>query len=151
MAYIIHKNTFSAPCGTFYVRTEIWKENFEKNPIQLPNGVLPICKLPFPNGSYRNGVCRGLWANFDKKRRKSYSNMLIYAEPRFEHLTLSMATQTTSHKMDSKQENADFLYWIPILNSLEGDEISDFYYCLVRPENWKDWKKKYFGPGLLCF
>ena len=67
--------------------------------------------------------------------------MLIYAEPRFEHLTLSMATQTTSHKMDLKQENADFLYWIPILNSLEGDEISDFYYCLVRPENWKDWKK----------
>ena len=25
-------------------------------------GVLPICKLLFPNGSYRNGVCRALWA-----------------------------------------------------------------------------------------
>ena len=24
--------------------------------------MLPICKLPFPNGSYRNGVCRALWA-----------------------------------------------------------------------------------------
>ena len=24
-----------------------------------PNGVCPICKPPFPNGSYRNGVCKG--------------------------------------------------------------------------------------------
>ena len=24
--------------------------------------MLPICKLPFLNGSYRNGVCRALWA-----------------------------------------------------------------------------------------
>ena len=24
--------------------------------------MLPICKLQFPNGSYRNGVCRALWA-----------------------------------------------------------------------------------------
>ena len=24
--------------------------------------MLPVCKLPFPNGSYRNGVCRTLWA-----------------------------------------------------------------------------------------
>ena len=31
--------------------TEIWKENFKKNPIQLPIGVLPFCKLPFPYGS----------------------------------------------------------------------------------------------------
>ena len=45
----------------------MWEQKFEKkffkkNPIQPPNGVLSICKLPFPNGSYRNGVCRGLWA-----------------------------------------------------------------------------------------
>ena len=35
---------------------------FKKNPMQLPDRVLPICKLPFPNGSYHNGVCRELWA-----------------------------------------------------------------------------------------
>ena len=35
---------------------------FKKSPIQHPNGAHPICKLPFPNGSYRNGVCRALWA-----------------------------------------------------------------------------------------
>ena len=58
MAYTTNKNTFSAPFENFYVKTEIW----EQKSIQPPYGVLPICKLPFPNGSYRNGVCRGLWA-----------------------------------------------------------------------------------------
>ena len=53
-ACIIHKNIFSAPLGIFYVKTEIWKQNFQKNP--------PNCKLLFPNGSYRNGDCRALWA-----------------------------------------------------------------------------------------
>ena len=38
------------------------KKFFKKNPIQPPNGVHYICKLPFPNGSNRNGVCRGFWA-----------------------------------------------------------------------------------------
>ena len=39
------------------------KTNFsKKNHIQSPDGVLPIRKLPFLNGSYRNGVCRALWA-----------------------------------------------------------------------------------------
>ena len=61
-AFTIDKNTFSAPFGIFYVRTEIWKEIFQKNHIQTPNGVLLIFKLPFPNGSYCNGVCRALWA-----------------------------------------------------------------------------------------
>ena len=62
MAYLIHKSIFSAPFGIFYVKMEILKSIFQKNPIQSPNGVLPICKLLFPNGSYRNGVCRALWA-----------------------------------------------------------------------------------------
>ena len=36
---------------------------FKKDPILQPlNGVLPICKLLFPNGSYCNGICRALWA-----------------------------------------------------------------------------------------
>ena len=34
----------------------------KKDPIQPSNGVLPIHKLQFPFGSYRNGVCRALWA-----------------------------------------------------------------------------------------
>ena len=38
------------------------KKFFKKSHIQTPNGVLLIFKLPFPNGSYRNGVCRALWA-----------------------------------------------------------------------------------------
>ena len=36
------------------------KKFFKKSHIQTPNGVLLIFKLPFPNGSYRNGVCRAL-------------------------------------------------------------------------------------------
>ena len=45
----------------------IWEQKFEKNffkksPIQPPNGALLIFKLPFSNGSYRNGVFRALWA-----------------------------------------------------------------------------------------
>ena len=61
-AYKMDKNTFSAPFGIFYVRTEIWKELFKKGPVQPPNGVLLIFKLPFQNESYCNGVCRALWA-----------------------------------------------------------------------------------------
>ena len=38
------------------------KKFFKKSHIQTPNGVLLIFKLPFPNGSYWNGVCRALWA-----------------------------------------------------------------------------------------
>ena len=38
------------------------KRNFENSHIQNLNGVLLIFKLPFPNGSYRNGVFRALWA-----------------------------------------------------------------------------------------
>ena len=38
------------------------KKFFKKSHIQTPNGVLLIFKLPFPNGSYCNGVCRALWA-----------------------------------------------------------------------------------------
>ena len=62
-ACTIDKNTFSAPFGIFYVKMEIWIEIFQKMFFTTPpNGVLSICKLPFPNGSYCNGVCRGLWA-----------------------------------------------------------------------------------------
>ena len=61
-ACTIDKNAFSAPFGISYMRTEIWKEFFLKSHIQPPNGVYLVFKLPFPNGSYRNGVCRGLWA-----------------------------------------------------------------------------------------
>ena len=38
------------------------KKFFKKSPIQPSNGVLSICKLPFPNGSYHNGACSALWA-----------------------------------------------------------------------------------------
>ena len=38
------------------------KKFFKKSHIQTPNGLLLIFKLPFPNGSYCNGVCRALWA-----------------------------------------------------------------------------------------
>ena len=47
---------------SFILERKFEKINFKKHPIQPPNGVLSICKLLFPNGSYRNGVCRGLWA-----------------------------------------------------------------------------------------
>ena len=39
------------------------KQKVENNiSYTTPNRVLSICKLPFQNGSYRNGVCRELWA-----------------------------------------------------------------------------------------
>ena len=47
---------------SFMCKQKFESKFFIKNPIQSHNGVLPICKLPFPNGSYRNGVCRALWA-----------------------------------------------------------------------------------------
>ena len=62
IACTIHKSTFSAQFRIFYVKMEIWYKIFQKNRIQPPYGVLPICKLLFPNGSYRNGVCRAFWA-----------------------------------------------------------------------------------------
>ena len=50
-----------------HLESLIWERKFEKklikkSHIQPPNGGYLIFKLPFPNGSYRNGVCRGLWA-----------------------------------------------------------------------------------------
>ena len=43
------------------------KKNFFKTShIQTSNGVLLIFKLPFPNGSYRKGVCRALWAEMSQ-------------------------------------------------------------------------------------
>ena len=50
-----------------HLKSFMWERKFEKkffkkSHIQTPNGVLLIFKLPFPNGSYRNGVCRALWA-----------------------------------------------------------------------------------------
>ena len=44
---------------------------FEKDPIQLPNGVHSIHKIPFLNGSYRNGVGKALWAMIDWKHNFS--------------------------------------------------------------------------------
>ena len=51
---------------SFMCKRKFEKRNLKKYPIQPPNGVLPIGKLPFPNGSYRNGVCKALWAKFYK-------------------------------------------------------------------------------------
>ena len=50
-----------------HLESFMWEQKFEKNffkksHIQTPNGVLLVFNLPFPNRSYRNGVCRGLWA-----------------------------------------------------------------------------------------
>ena len=48
------------------------KKFFKKSHIQNPNGVLLIFKLPFPNGSYHNGVCRALWAKSGCKKHASF-------------------------------------------------------------------------------
>ena len=61
-ACTIDEDTFSAPFGTFYVTTEIWKEFFQKKSYTTLEWALPIFKLSFLNGSYSNGVCRALWA-----------------------------------------------------------------------------------------
>ena len=41
-AYTIDENTFSAPFGIFYVKTENLKTQISKNPIKPPNRVLQI-------------------------------------------------------------------------------------------------------------
>ena len=41
-----------------YENGNLKKLFFKNNPVQPHNGVLPISKLPFPNRSYRNVVCR---------------------------------------------------------------------------------------------
>ena len=48
-ACTIDEIIFSAPFGIFYMKTEIGKQILQKTPVQPPNGVLPISKLPFTN------------------------------------------------------------------------------------------------------
>ena len=60
-----------------HLESFVWERKFEKkfflkDYIQTPNGVLLIFKLQFPNGSYRNGVCRALWALSKKEITRSY-------------------------------------------------------------------------------
>ena len=56
---------------SFMCKRKFENKFFKKDPIQPPNGELPICRLPFPNGSYRNGVYRALWAESGKYSRRS--------------------------------------------------------------------------------
>ena len=56
------KIDFQPHLESFMFKQKSESKFFKKNCIQHPNGVLTICKLPFPNGSYRNGVWRALWA-----------------------------------------------------------------------------------------
>ena len=56
------KINFLSHLESFMWKRKFEKNFFKKNPVKTPNAVLPICKLPFPNGSYCNGVCRALWA-----------------------------------------------------------------------------------------
>ena len=53
------------------------KKFFKKSHIQTPNGVLLIFKLPFPNGSYRNGVCRALWAKMSPGPRREIEPSIL--------------------------------------------------------------------------
>ena len=59
-ACTIDKKHFLPHLESFMLERKFEKKFFKKNNIQTPNGVLLIFKLPFPNGSYRNGVCRAL-------------------------------------------------------------------------------------------
>ena len=47
---------------SFKCKRKFENKFFKKSPIQPPNGVFPVYKLLFPNGSYCNGVYRALWA-----------------------------------------------------------------------------------------
>jgi len=65
-----------------HLESFIWKQKFEKNffkksPTQPPNWVLPICKLPFPNGSYHSGVCRALWALYPYYHHQFLEKVLV--------------------------------------------------------------------------
>ena len=62
-ACTIDKNTFSAPIWNLLCQNGNLNRIFSKKVLyNTINGVLLIFKLPFPNGSYHNGVCRALWA-----------------------------------------------------------------------------------------
>ena len=56
------KIKFLTHLESFMWERKFEKKFFKKSPVQPPNGVSFIFKLPFPNGSYRNMVCRALWA-----------------------------------------------------------------------------------------
>ena len=66
-------NVFSAPIGIFYAQIEIYKQNFQENPLQPPKWVLHICKLLFSNG-----VCR--WNNCTFGSTSFADVMCLYSE-----------------------------------------------------------------------
>ena len=61
---IIHEIDFLPHLESFMCKQKFENKFFKKYPIQPPNGELPICRLPFPNGSYHNGVYRTFCALF---------------------------------------------------------------------------------------
>ena len=82
----------------------MWKrivENkfFEKYPIQPPNGVLPICKLPFPNGSYCNGVFKALWTLSVLKQNKNFCFFFFLAGqfPIIEAVVVNVQSNVAKH------------------------------------------------------
>ena len=63
---------------SFMLERKFEKKFFKKGHISTPNGVLLIFKLPFSNGSDRNGVCRALWALCVQKHMISFSQNRIF-------------------------------------------------------------------------
>jgi len=64
MACTVQKIHFLPHLESFMSKQKFEIKFFKNNPIEPPDGVLPICRLLFPNGGYCNGVCRAPWVKF---------------------------------------------------------------------------------------
>ena len=110
---------------------DIWKQIEKKNPIQLPNGVLPICKLVFPNRSYHNRVCRGLWA---KPSKALLNNTSMWNKAIKEiHLYFSIFFIVI----------LSLFFWI--LNCTRKIKILLRYIVLMQHKNWEGGKVAYLA------
>ena len=87
-----------------HLESFMWEQKFEKkffkkDPIQPPNGALLIFKLPFPNGSYFNRVCRALRARTDprlKSRMVTISHLQCICDFHSQ-VICNMAKSITTH------------------------------------------------------
>ena len=101
------------------------KKFFKKSLIQSPNGVQPICKLPFPNGSYRNGVCRALWALMAKS-----SEFTIRGWPSVELWVTLQYEVTELQKLLPKYHCRFFEHFQPFqyyVSTVKGERERAFY------------------------
>ena len=120
-ACTIDKNTFSAPFGIFYVRTEIWKENFSKKVLYKP---LMGCFL-FSNSHFQMGVSViGFAVNFGL-----WILSMILANNALRFMVIDMSKDICSKFTSFRLENS-----CPDLQTLISQSYLDFFGVWYMPD-----------------